>query len=262
MKSIIKYLLSALFLLSFKACDILDNDSVTIAPLDSKINFKVIESYDGYETVSTPEIFIEMQTEKIYGCFNYGIATNCRVKDRSIFVDIIGISKPDVCLTAFGPANGQIKLGLITGVYEIEFSGENFNDKYNLLISDSLIILDGKETPNTKPLIYFLHRYPENSFAYLCDTNPPDSAICEGFIDTLQSVINLIEFTFSDFAEIPYQTPSEYYNVKYFYYENESEFNKIEGVMKSYKQAYFPNNDGNLLSIVNWMNKKIYSWVF
>ncbi|HSW53530.1 MAG TPA: hypothetical protein VLH59_00450 [Ignavibacteriaceae bacterium] len=265
MNSILKLSIVLILILLLNSCDILDNDTATIEPLDSKINFKVIESYDGYETVSAPEIFIEMQTEKIYGCYNYGISTYSRFEDRKVIVDIRGIYKPGVCLTALGPANARIKLGYISGVYEIEFNGNNFNDKYNLLISDSLIILDGKETANTNPSVYFMYRYPKNSFAYLCGTLLSDSSLCSKFIDTLQSVISITEFHFSDIAEIPYPKSSQghYYDAdaRFFYYQNESDFEKMREVMKSFKQTYFSNNYGTGLSIISWMNRKIYSWL-
>lgn len=206
-----------------------------------------------------------MQTEKIYGCYNYGIACNYRIEDRKIFVNINGIAKPSVCATALGPANARIKLGYIAGVYEMEFKSENFTDKYNLLISDSLIILDGRGTPNTNPSTFFMYRYPKNSFAYLCGTLLSDSSLCSKFIDTLQSVISITEFHFSDIAEIPYPNSSQghYYDAdaRFFYYQNGSDFEKIREVMKSFKQSYFPDNYGTGLSVISWMNKKIYSWM-
>lgn len=258
--------LSRLFLVSFlllflNTCDVLDDgDYGKITPLDGKINFKVIESFDGYETISVPEIFIEMQTEKYYPCCNYGIANTFRFEDRKIKINTTGIVKPNICLTAFGPAIASIKLGNITGVYEIELSGDNFTDRYNLLISDSLIILDGQGTSYTNPSTYFMYRYPKNSFAYRYNTYAADSTFYFGFLDTLMNVINITEFAFSDLAEIPYQTTNGTYIVRYFYYENENEFNKIASIMKIYKQSHFPNNEV-YLSIENWMNKKIYSWM-
>ena len=262
MRKIINLILVLNFLF-FSSCDILDSENSTISPLDSKVDFKVIESYDNYETVSTPKVFIELITEKIYGCINYGIVTDFKIGDKTIDINIIGIDKPGACLTALGPAYARIKLGQLSGVYEIKIQGNEFVNKYNLLISDSLIILDGKETSHTKPLIHFLYRYPKDSFAYLCGTTLSDTTICEGFIDTLRSVINITEFNFSDIAEIPYPSSSQGHhydaNARYFYYESEEEFDKIQEVMKSYKQTYFPNDDGVGLTIINWMNKKFHS---
>jgi hypothetical protein len=265
MRKVIVNLLVILISLTFSSCDILDSGSSSLSPLDTKIDFKVIESYDNYETVSTPKIFIELVSEKIYGCSNYGIVTSYKIYDKTIEVNILGISKPSICLTALGPATGSIKLGEISGISEIKFIGSGFEDKYNLLISDSLIILDGKETSNTKPLINFAYRYPKNSFVYLCGTTFADTSLCQNFIDTLKSVIDLTEFHFTDIAVIPYPESSQghYYDAKarFFYYKNESDFDKIEEVMKSFKESYFPTNNGVGLSIINWMNKKIYSWL-
>ena len=262
MRDVFKYLL-ILLIVSFSSCDILDNNSSTISPLDGKVDFKIIESYDSYETISTPQIFVELQTEKIYPCFNYSIRTNYNVGYKSILINILGINEPAVCATALGPANSKIKLGQLSDIYEVTIKNKQFTDKYNLLISDSLIILDGEETTNTKPLINFIYRYPKNSFAYICGTTS-DTSICKKFIDSLKQVIALTEFDFSDFAEIPYPALDLGYHfntkIKYFYYDNEDEFDKIQDVMSSYKQNHFNNDDAGIL-IINWMNKKIRSWL-
>lgn len=246
------------------SCDVIDNDFDSVTPLDSKVEFKVVESYDYYETIAPPQIFIEMITEKIYPCSNYGITTDHTIGNKSIDIEIIGIYKPGVCLTALGPARASIKLGEISGVYEIMIHGKGFTDEYNLLISDSLIILDGNETPNTKHSTDFMYRYPKNSFAYLCGTTISHTMICQDFIDTLKSVINISEFHFSDIAEIPYPTSSQgyYYNAdaRFFYYESGDDFEKISDVMKTFKQNHFPDDNGIGLSVINWMNIRIYSW--
>lgn len=265
MKKVIRNLTVILISLSFSSCDVLDSDDSSLSPLDTKVDFKVIESYDNYETVSTPKIYLELVSEKIYPCFNYGIAAGYKMDGRTIEVNIPGIDKPSICLTAFGPARKRIKLGEISGIYEIKFTGSGFVNKCNMLISDSLIILDGEGTPDTKPLINFAYRYPENSFAYLCGTTFSDTSLCESFIDKLKSVISITEFHFTDIAEIPYPGSSQGYyydaDARFFRYQNESDFDKIEDVMKSFKESNFPTDNGVGLSIINWMNKKIYSWL-
>lgn len=259
-----KYILLIISALSLSGCGILDDDGSSLSPLDSRIIFKVIESYDTYDAVSAPQMFVELQTEKIYGCFNFGIKAISKIEQKSIVIDILGIYKPGVCLTALGPATGRVKLGHLNGIYEIKFSYRNFSDKYNLLISDSLIILDGKETQNTKPSINFAYRYPKNSFAYYCGTSLQNSFVCQDFIDTLSSVINITEFQFSPIAEIPYPNFNYGYSydapVRFFYYESEAEFDKIEEVMRNFKQDHF-SEGGVTISIISWMNKKVRSWL-
>lgn len=255
-------IISFIFLTS---CDILDSNSRKITPLDSRINFKVVQSFDNYESVSTPQIFIEMQTEKIYGCVNYNIITDHKVKNKSIIIDITGIDKSGICLTALGPATERIKLGAISGIFELEINNNNFSNKYNLLISDSLIVVDGNETPNTKPLIKYLWSYPKNSFVFLCGTTLSHTSLCDKFIDTLKSVIELQEFSFSEFAEIPYPKSSQgsHYNAdaRYFYYKSEEDFDKITDVMRSFKKSYFFDEGGDGLWIISWINKNIRSWL-
>ena len=249
------------------SCDILDSSSSskTISQLDSKILFKAVESYELLDAISIPQIFIEMTTEKIYGCYNYRIVTSWKIEDKSIIINIIGIYKPHNCLMALGPANGRVKLGKISGNFEIKFKQSGFCDSYNLLISDSLIVLDGEETPNTAPLFYSSWRFPEKSFVYLCGTTLSDTTICSDFLDTLKTVIPLTEFEFPDFAEIPYPQASQghYYDAdaRYFYYESEEDFDEIQEVLRSYKYDHFPDNNGIGLSIINWMNERIYSWL-
>ncbi|GBD91811.1 hypothetical protein BMS3Abin04_02543 [bacterium BMS3Abin04] len=266
MRDIKKYtwfiLIISIFLLS--SCEVLENNNYTINPLDSKIDFRIIESYPNYEKPSQPQIYLQLKTEKKYPCMNYEIITNYQIKNRIITLEIPGIEEPNICLTAFGPAAGSIKLGNLSGIYELKINNNNnFSDSYNLLINDSLIILDGKETADTKPLINFYWRHPKNSFAYTCNIFQADSSLCKKFIDTLKTVINITEFKFPDYAVVPYAAlgPGNSYdiNARYFYYESENEFDKIEEVMKVFKQNYFPNDEGVSLTVINWLNKKIES---
>jgi len=85
-------------------------------------------------------------------------------------------------------------------------------------------------------------------------------------LDTLKSVIDITEFKFSDIAENPYPPAGNgnQYNAepRFFYYESEEDFAKIENVMLGFKQDYFPEGGSGIgLQIVNWMNKRIRSWL-
>ncbi|MBL1212668.1 MAG: hypothetical protein HND52_04790 [Ignavibacteriae bacterium] len=248
------------------SCDLLESDETKVTALDSKVEFKIFESYETLNKVEEPKVYIEMKTEKIYGCFNFSILTEQSISSNKIDIQILGIYKPGVCLTALGPASRRIRLGSLSGVYEITIRNNQFNDKYNLLITDSLIISDGKDTDNTKSLTSFLHRYPQNSFAYLFGSLDSLKYFREEFIDTLSTVINIEEFFFSEFASIPYLESSQGHQydapAKYFNYESEEDFNRIEGVMKSFIEKQSPENSSYSISIINWKNQKIRSWLF
>ena len=253
-------------LLAVTACELLEPSGKSIQPLDSKIDFAVVESYPNYDKPSKPLIYLMMKTEKSYPCMNYYIATDFQQRGNEITVDVLGIGLDNICLTAFGPAGASIELDNLKGAYKLSFVNRlnNFTDSYNLIINDSLIMVDGKESKNTKPLYNFYWRHPENSFAYICNMQTAeDSLLCERFIDTLKSVINLKEFTFPAIGVNPYfpltENTGNNVSAKYFYYENETDFDKIGDVMKAFFQKNVPPDSGFGISVINWLNKKIES---
>ncbi len=258
MKSFI--IIIALTLITVTACEILEPSNKKLLPIDSKIDFRVIETYPNYYEPSNPEITLEMRTEKIYGCLNHYIVSNLKKNGNEINVELVGIGVDNICFTALGPANGSVNLGSISGSYKLNiFSADHsFSDTYNLIVNDSSIIIKGKESVNTKPLINFYWRHPENSFAYKCIITDADSSLCDKFIDTLKTVITLSEFKFPDTGKNPYELVLGKKNLRCFYYKDEKDFDKITEVMKSFKQKYFPGGEVSLI-IINWLNKSIQS---
>jgi len=65
-----------------------------------------------------------------------------------------------------GSIGKRIKIGRITGSYELTIQGLEFENEYSISVSDSLITVEGTQTPHTKPLFTSIFRYPVNSFAY------------------------------------------------------------------------------------------------
>ncbi len=265
MKRILLYFFPLILLFTVTGCDLLEPVNHSFSPLDSKIDFKVIESFQDYYTPSGPEIYLQLETEKIYGCINFSVAAKVTGKNNEITVEILGIDKPEICATAIGPATSSIKLENPEGIHALKFINHSlgFTDTYNLLVNDSLIIVDGKETKNTKPLINFFWRYPENSFAYFCDVNTGDSTLCTKFLDTLKSVIHLTEFTFPDFGTNPYvfrSGKSENSIIKYFRYETEDDFDMVSDILKRFMQSRYISGEDLQISILNWRNEQIYSW--
>ena len=262
---LLKYFPIITLVILLLGCDITESDPPG-GLIDSRIDFKFVESYSGHDTISIPEIFVRMETEKIYPHCNYDIELSWQVNGNNIEIDLIGIHIPPIGFTMSGPARGVINLGRISGEFNVTFRERKFENEYELIISDSLITVDGIETDHTKPIFTSIFRYPENSFVYFSGTTLTDTFICADFIDTLKSVIDIIEFSFSDIAEIPYLTSNQghQYNapVRYFFYESENDFEKIEEVMRAYKLDHFPiENVGVHLSITNWMNRKVRSWL-
>jgi hypothetical protein len=259
---ITKILVIVSIIIFFQKCDILNSEDSNLDPIDSKILFNVSEYHHGL-TIGEPKIFINLSTEKIYGCFNYSIESNKNIKNRNIDIYLSGIYKPDVCLTACGPARKEMELKNLSGIYKINIKNKVFIDRYDLHITDSYIQIKGDTTKNTKPSNNLYWRYPENSMAYICGTTNETSTIFTEFLDTLLSEIELEEFFFPDSGIIPYPTKSSGYwhnhPAKYFYYQNDTSYVQIEKIVKKYKENHIKNKTGISIEIINWKNERIRS---
>ncbi|MHB1688061.1 MAG: hypothetical protein ACYCVH_11890 [Ignavibacteriaceae bacterium] len=243
----------------------LDSNNATLTPIDSKILFDVSESYDNYNVGTPPRLYLTLSTEKAYGCSNFSIVTSVQINNNNLFVRLSGVSEPNICLTALGPATSRTKIDLADGDYSLQIIYPGFKDKYSLTISDSNVLINGDSTANTKPRNRIILRYPKNSFAYLCGTLLSDSSIYNNFLDTLRSKINIVEFHFPLEGKIPYPTAlgGSYYDppARYFYYKTESDFDQAADILKQYKDKYLNGKDGYGISLINWLGKQINSWM-
>jgi len=241
-----------------------DNNIQKIQPLEGKLIIEPKEDYENYGFVSPPSIFIALRTEKIYGCVNYGISASLNVDRGVVEIFINGILEPEICLTASGPAVKRIKVDLTAGTYKLIIRSNDFIDEYDLTVNDAFIRLEGDSTLNTSFRYRVFHRYPEKSFVYLCGTTLKDSSLCRKFIDTVRSVIDLQSYEFPETGVIPYPLHSDghYFDMpaQYYLYNSENDFDRIKGIMKSFKESYI-KNPGTGISVTNWMNKSFYSWL-
>jgi len=266
MKATVTGFAVCLTLISLSGCNLTSKSSLNTEPLEGELQFSLSESYQNYSQPSKPDIFLSLQTKKIYGCYNYQVIHSINVNGAAISVNILGVALPgNICLTALGPAKAQTKLNLPNGDYHITLRSNDFSNDYTVSVTDSLIQIDKRSYSKTEPLYHLYWRHPEKSFVYACGTLTQDSTICTDFIDTLKSKITLREFTFPGSGEIPYPTASDghYYDMpaRFFYYQNEEDFDKIESILKDYKEKYLKDKTGYGISVTNWMNKSFYSWL-
>lgn len=88
-------------------------------------------------------IILSCRTEKEYNCSNNSIIAEKEIKAKSIEVAFLGISFPEICATAIGPARREIDLGpLGNGVYEVEILAGTFTNKGILEISEQQVRLE------------------------------------------------------------------------------------------------------------------------
>jgi hypothetical protein len=252
-------------LLLVQGCGLFDDDDQgSLTPLEGLIKVEVKEYYPDYTTVSDPQLYLQMVTEKIYPCMNYGISNTLVTNPGRIDVNIHGIFTPDICLTALGPAGSMKRLNAPQGNYRLTFRYAGAVDEYNMTINKSFVRLEPVNRVHTVSENLMYHRYPEKSFAYLCGTTLQDTALCRMFIDTVASIINIQRFEFPETGAIPYPSASQgyYYNMpaQYYYYETEEDFEKIGSIMESFRNTYIKDKTGIGISVINWRNRNFYSW--
>ena len=105
-------------------------------------------------------------------------------------------------------------------------------------------------------------RYKSNSFAFFCGT----STMCNEFIDTLISQIDLVEFTYPDSGDIPYKRLAEEHisnaPTRFFFYGSESNYVKAGEILKAYTFGHIIPRSGINMWIRNWKNQKYMSWMW
>ncbi|MDH5415169.1 MAG: hypothetical protein OEW87_13620 [Flavobacteriaceae bacterium] len=237
-----------------------------LEPLEGDIKFSIAEGYEDHDLIESPRIMLSMVTEKIYPCCNYSIISEISVKSKIIAIELIGIYIPEVGLTALGPASASSFLDISEGEYQLYFYYRNTKDKYILTVTDSFIKITEEVAQFTNPEFNLYWRYPRNSFAYLCGTITENSWLGDDFLDTVLSKITFRQFQFPDSGKIPYPCSSmgHYYNMpaRYFLYEKDENFDKAGEILTSYTQNVIVYYPGTSISLINWKNKKYYSWLF
>jgi hypothetical protein len=85
-------------------------------------------------------------------------------------------------------------------------------------------------------------------------------------LSRLLKEVDLEEFHFPDYGEIPYPRSSEghYYNApaRYFKYDTEEDFDRAGKLLESYAESITVNYQGVGISLANWKGRFFYSWLF
>lgn len=134
---------------------------VTTPTFEGDINFGIRErftkQFDGLH------LYLSVSTEKIFPCSNYGIKHSIITKDNTIKVILGGITKPNICLTALGPASfisEDLSLGI--GAYTLEFHSKDKIDKYSVKVSKESVTIETIEKTFSKTEQIEIDLLPEN----------------------------------------------------------------------------------------------------
>jgi hypothetical protein len=236
----------------------------SLYPIEGRILFRVTESYNCPEGECEPSVWLVMSTEKIYGCYNFDIRSLIHQAGTQVAVVLQGIYKPDLCMTAAGPATAAQALELAPGTYHLRYWLGDLVDRYDVTVTDDAIVVREVAAGFTHPLTYLTWRYPPKSFAYLCGTMTATSWICGDFLDSLQATGRFVEFAFPDSGSIPYPSESagHYYDMpaRYFRYETKADYDTAGAILGRYSRDVISQQQGVSLSLVNWKHRQYRSW--
>lgn len=232
-----------------------------LIPLEGDVVFSFKEGYEGWDSEGEPRLSFAMCTEKIYGCFNYEIVPVISIKEDEIDVDILGVYVPEICACAHGPAKYGSFIEIDNGEYSLVLSSGDVADEYTLTVTDSFLSIAEDTASLSRPEYKEFWRYPRNSFAYQCGTTEETSLICEDFLEYLKAEICSEEFLFPESVWIPYSTLISDASVMYFLYDDEGDFDLAGERLRSYTHDVIGQYSGVRIALVNWKNRKFYSWL-
>lgn len=251
------------------ACDLFTSDDIrhgTTNQSKGGITFSVGEGYLNWSESADPNIFLSMQTDEIYACCNYSILANTGWVNGKLRVDVLGIYRPGICLTATGPAKFRRQLDLPTGEYELEISDHPKIDRYRLVVTETSIRLQPQETSFTTPKSTLAWRYPRKSFAYVCGTNVETTWIYNDFLDSLLTLPNVTTYKFPEDGTIPYPTSSDGHwrdhPAKYFLYTTEADYVEAGEMLRRYSEQTISRHVGVTICLLNYRNHWFRSWQF
>jgi len=235
------------------------------APIQGAIDFDVRESYTMISEAGAPRIEFQMRTQQIYPCCNWGISHSVQVRPGSVGVEVSGISQPEICLTATGPAAATTFLDLVNGSYVLDVSKRGSTDRFTLTVTDAVLEVTGNGSV-FQPRHARIWRYPHNSLVYLCGTTTETTAMYDECLNRLRDAAGLQEYHFGPDAFIPYPTETGGYRVnhptRYFTYADAAAFERAKAALVAYSRDVIGTQDGIGIMLQNWRNESVYSWEY
>ncbi len=178
-----------------------------VEPLESGVQFTVMDGYDLNGTAQgVPAPYLSIATEKIYGCMNYPLQATVARSGSTTTVEIGGVRKVDMCLTATGPATFRTRLELASGTSTLVIRGAGAQDRYQVTASDRLEVAPAAGAIS-HTLVPRSWRVPHNTFAARCEWVPPTVALpaarCAAFQDSVAALAGVTRYLFGAEATPP-----------------------------------------------------------
>lgn len=259
-------ILAVIFLIGavLGACDLLGGEAETAEV--GTLLFAVEESWPEPDSASAPVISVRIETERQFPCINYGLETDERLDGNRLTIRVEEVVRPSTCLTAIGPAQTGIVVDLVAGHYrfELDRTGAERPDRYDLTVSDSLIALSPTDTSFTRPFFEQFWRTPERSFGLYCWTPAGERSYCDAFVDTLESTLTLDPVFFPDSGGriYPRRTRGHGFDLppRYYVYPKTSSFEEARALLEAYTRDRLRGVRGVGISLISWRGARAQSW--
>lgn len=159
--AILSAILSISILLSL-GCD--NTNEVIIGPggdsVNTVINLEIFENTDAGLT----NLELRCQTDSIFNCINYLIEFDLNITTDTVALTFTDIVKPNICLTATGPATAIVNLGtLANNTYEFSITVNSLTLPAQLILTDSIIEIVGGDSTWTDVVRSILYRVPAST---------------------------------------------------------------------------------------------------
>jgi hypothetical protein len=263
MRNILVYIgisFTAIALSTVLSCSILfpDDSNDASYPIDSDVIFRVYEGWPEGYSEQVPAVLLEMETEKIYSCYNFKIVADVELRDREVQINLHRVYSPDVCPNGSSPARMLKILPLDQGIYTLRIIRNRSADEYDLVITESSIQITGTDTAISRTENELNWRVPPQSFSCRCYSEHEDLWLSIAFTDSLSKIPNIIEFTFPDSGGVPYPEPwwhgKSVIVPKYYRYSTEADYDSACAFVQYYSNEVVPRPTYIHIALRNWLN--------
>lgn len=93
-------------------------------------------------------LVIRSETFEIFSCYNYSLITRQQIQEDKITLIYSGISKPEICLTALGPARSLEIFSVENGIYDITFINDGIRNEGKLMVDNEKYVLELTDPKN------------------------------------------------------------------------------------------------------------------
>ena len=221
--------------------------------------------YFDYDSTA-PQGIIHISTDEIYPCCNWPLNINKIEHPSYLNITIQGLYIPNICATAFGPAQSYTEFNLNNGNYSINIKTDDLIDQLLIYVTDSSIQVNSHDPSFITIDDTLIWRYRPNSFVYNCGTLHETDWIYSDFKDSILSVEGIKQFYYSEIGRIPYARYSDgHYSdhpCLFFQYSDEFVWEIVKEKLISFSTNTISQYEGVGIYLENFMGDRVLSWLY